>query len=97
MRFSAAESVEAGSTQPSDTYLKLITRISTRFGCIWKTQFRDFGINLSCRRYGSLRQAEVELEQSGTVGEICRRIEAAEATFYCWRAEDRPGMSAEGA
>ncbi len=35
---------------------------------------------------GLLRQAEVELAQGWTVGEICRRFEVSEATFY-WRAE----------
>jgi hypothetical protein len=75
MRSSAAESVEAGSTQPSNTYSELITRINTRFGCIGKTQFRDFEINLSCLRYGPLRQAEVEWAQGRTVGEICRGID----------------------
>ena len=36
---------------------------------------------------GLLRQAEVELAQGRTVGEICRRLEVSEATFYRWRAE----------
>ena len=36
---------------------------------------------------GLLRQAEVELSQGRTVGEICRRIEVSEATFYRWRTE----------
>ena len=36
---------------------------------------------------GLLRPAEVELAQGWTVGEICRRFEVSEATFYCWRAE----------
>jgi transposase-like protein len=34
-----------------------------------------------------LRQAEVELAQGRTVGEICRGIEVSETTFYRWRAE----------
>jgi hypothetical protein len=83
MRFSAAGSVETGSTQPSDTYSELIIRISTRFGCVWKTRFRDFGINLSCRRYGSLRQTEVELAQSRTVGESCRGIGGLRTDQVC--------------
>ncbi len=29
-----------------------------------------------------LRQAEVELAQGQTVGEICRRLAVSEATFY---------------
>ncbi len=36
---------------------------------------------------GLLRQSEVELAQGRTVGEICRRLEVSEATFYRWRAE----------
>ena len=36
---------------------------------------------------GLLRQAGVELAQGRTVGEICRRIEVSEATFYRWRSE----------
>jgi putative transposase len=36
---------------------------------------------------GLLRQAEVELAQGRTVGEICRRLEVSEASFYRWRAE----------
>jgi hypothetical protein len=85
MRSSAAESVGTGSTQLSGTYPELIIMITTRFGCIWKTRFRDFGINLSCRRYGALRQAEAEWAQGGAVGEICRGIGASETSF--WRAE----------
>jgi DNA-binding NarL/FixJ family response regulator len=33
---------------------------------------------------GLLRQAEVELAQGRTVGEICRRLEVSEATFYLY-------------
>jgi putative transposase len=29
----------------------------------------------------------VELAQGRTVGEICRRLEVSEASFYRWRAE----------
>ena len=36
---------------------------------------------------GLLRQAEVELSQGRTAGEICRRIRVSEATFYRWRSE----------
>ena len=36
---------------------------------------------------GLLRQAEVELAQGRTVGEICRGIGVSEASFYRWRAE----------
>ncbi|MBC4019345.1 transposase [Siccirubricoccus deserti] len=36
---------------------------------------------------GLLRQAEVEFAQGRTVGEICRRLEVSEATFYRWRSE----------
>ncbi len=34
-----------------------------------------------------LRQAEVELAQGQTVGEICRRLAVSEASFYRWRSE----------
>jgi transposase-like protein len=34
-----------------------------------------------------LRQAEVELAQGRTAGEICRRLDVSEATFYRWRSE----------
>ena len=36
---------------------------------------------------GLLRQAEVELAQGRTVGEICRGLGVSEASFYRWRAE----------
>ena len=36
---------------------------------------------------GALRQAEVELAQGRTVGEVCRRMEVSEASFYRWRSE----------
>ena len=36
---------------------------------------------------GLLRQAEVELAQGRTVGEICRGLGISEASFYRWRAE----------
>ena len=36
---------------------------------------------------GLLRQAEVELGQGRSVGEVCRRLEISEASFYRWRAE----------
>jgi hypothetical protein len=41
----------------------LIERITTRFGCIGKTRFRDFDINLGCWRCGLLWQAEAGLAQ----------------------------------
>jgi transposase-like protein len=34
-----------------------------------------------------LRQAEVELAQGRTVGEICRGLGVSEASFYRWRSE----------
>ena len=36
---------------------------------------------------GVLRQAEVELAQGRTVGEVCRGLGLSEASFYLWRAE----------
>jgi hypothetical protein len=36
---------------------------------------------------GLLRQAEVELAQGRTVGEICRRLGVSDARYYRWRAE----------
>jgi len=36
---------------------------------------------------GLLRQAEVELTQGKTVGEICRGLGISEASYYRWRAE----------
>ena len=36
---------------------------------------------------GLLRQAEVELAQGRTVGEICRGLGVSAASFYRWRAE----------
>ena len=36
---------------------------------------------------GLLRQAEVELAQGQTVGDICRGLGVSEASFYRWRAE----------
>jgi transposase-like protein len=36
---------------------------------------------------GVLRQAEVELAQGRTVGEVCRGLGISEASFYRWRAE----------
>jgi transposase-like protein len=36
---------------------------------------------------GLLRQAEVELAQGRTVGEICRGLGVSEASFYRWRTE----------
>ncbi len=36
---------------------------------------------------GLLRQAEVELTQAKTVGEICRGLGISEASYYRWRAE----------
>lgn len=36
---------------------------------------------------GVLRQAELELAQGRTVGEVCRGLGVSEASFYRWRAE----------
>jgi transposase-like protein len=36
---------------------------------------------------GLLRQAEVELAQGRSVGEICRRLGISEASYYRWRSE----------
>src|SRR3954465_8850053 len=36
---------------------------------------------------GVLRQAEVELAQGRTVGEVCRGLGGSEASFYRWRTE----------
>ena len=36
---------------------------------------------------GLLRHAEVELAQGRTIGDIDRRLEVSEATFYRWRSE----------
>jgi transposase-like protein len=36
---------------------------------------------------GLLRQAEVELAQGRTVGEVCRGLGVSEASFYRWRTE----------
>jgi transposase-like protein len=36
---------------------------------------------------GLLRQAEVELAQGRTVGEVCRGVGVSEASFYRWRFE----------
>jgi putative transposase len=39
------------------------------------------------RIIGLLRQAEVELAQGRTVGEVCRGLGVSDATYYRWRAE----------
>ena len=36
---------------------------------------------------GPLRQAELELAQGKTVGEICRGLGISEASYYRWRTE----------
>jgi transposase-like protein len=36
---------------------------------------------------GLLRQAEVELAQGRSVGEICRGLGISEASYYRWRSE----------
>ncbi len=36
---------------------------------------------------GLLRQAEVDLAQGRTVGEVCRGLGVSEASFYRWRTE----------
>ena len=37
---------------------------------------------------GLLRQAEVELDQGRTVGEVCRGLGVSEASFDRWRTEN---------
>ncbi len=34
-----------------------------------------------------LREAEVLLSQGATVGEVCRKIEVTDVTYYRWRKE----------
>jgi putative transposase len=36
---------------------------------------------------GKLREAEVELARGSTVGQVCKKLEIAEQTYYRWRAE----------
>ena len=36
---------------------------------------------------GKLREAEVELAQGATVGQVCKKLEIADHTYYRWRAE----------
>jgi len=36
---------------------------------------------------GKLREAEVELSRGLTVGQVCKKLEIAEHTYYRWRAE----------
>jgi len=36
---------------------------------------------------GLLRQAEVELAQGRSVGEICRKLRVSKASYYRWRSE----------
>ena len=36
---------------------------------------------------GKLREAEVELAQGATVGQVCKKIGVAEQTYYRWRTE----------
>jgi transposase-like protein len=36
---------------------------------------------------GLLRQAEVELAQGRSVGEVCRGLGVSEASYYRWRSE----------
>ena len=36
---------------------------------------------------GLLRQAQVELAQGRTAGEVCRGLGVSEASFYRWRTE----------
>lgn len=36
---------------------------------------------------GKLREAEIALEQGGTVADACRRIGATEQSYYRWRKE----------
>jgi len=36
---------------------------------------------------GKLREAEVELAKGATVGQVCKKLEIADHTYYRWRAE----------
>ncbi len=36
---------------------------------------------------GKLREAEVELARGSTVGQVCKKLQIAEQTYYRWRAE----------
>lgn len=36
---------------------------------------------------GKLREAEVELAKGATVGQVCKKLEIADQTYYRWRAE----------
>jgi hypothetical protein len=49
---------------------------------------------------GLLRQAEVELAQGRTVGEVCRGLGVPGASLLLadgvWRAEGRPGLQIKG-
>lgn len=36
---------------------------------------------------GKLREAEIELSKSSTIGEACRKIAVTEQTYYRWRRE----------
>ena len=36
---------------------------------------------------GKLREAEVQLAQGSTVGEVCRSLGVTEQTYYRWRKE----------
>jgi transposase-like protein len=36
---------------------------------------------------GKLREAEVQLAQGSTVGEVCRALGVTEQTYYRWRKE----------
>ena len=36
---------------------------------------------------GKLREAEVELAKGATVGQVCKKLEIADHTYYRWRNE----------
>ena len=36
---------------------------------------------------GKLREAEVELARGATVGQVCKKLEITDQTYYRWRAE----------
>ena len=44
-------------------------------------------INTPEQIIGKLRQAEVLINQGGTVAEVCRQIEVTDQTFFRWRKE----------
>ncbi len=45
---------------------------------------------------GKLRDADVDLANGATVGEVCQQLEVSEQTYYRWRSQ-YGGMKAEEA